>query len=553
MLTTLSQIKWGPGEENILTFDFPVDNIRVYRRPRPGQSRIRIPGAGYDVWRSGRDWMLEWDARWLSYQKYSDPLGIQAFIDYGSDGGSFSFVPDATIPDFVIPGCFLEAPSDAPNPGSEQSGDQIVRFVIGNPTYNLGQALRGVMLDYAPGMSLVDPVAHIFTRASAANRRGLPSSSMAAAIGASDLANVLRDRHYEGSLKTALLECAGVQLVTDPENFGNWTIGGVLGRTSGQADPFGGTNAWLLDSNTPAGGDGLTQNVVFTGDGTKVILLFIRQDNSPASQIALRDVTAGVFRHLVTVTWTNGVPSLSTSTGSGTLFPVIPWGAGWYLVAIGVNGVIAANTNRFDIYPDTTGTGAHIFVFGANAWNDSHPFSYQGPSLTTRQADLLYRPFPYIPQGAFFYWKFVERGNTKGVGTIRMWRWGGGAPGSSVAPHLYITFNGVYGSRLDWGTGGGVSSATVATVPNVGDVVEMLLTLDPAASVMTLAMAVNGGAPVVGSNSSTNTGMPAAMPDPTFYINGVIGDGRAAWARMKVGTLTHAGVRRDTIAKALAA
>src|SRR5258706_6552522 len=76
-------------------------------------------------------------------------------------------------------------------------------------------------------------------------------------------ANVLRtewvDLDGDGVRETPglLLEGSRIQLVTDHENFNNWTVQGVVARTSGQVDPFGGTGAYLLDSNTPSNADAI--------------------------------------------------------------------------------------------------------------------------------------------------------------------------------------------------------------------------------------------------------------------------------------------------------
>src|ERR687891_1979432 len=63
------------------------------------------------------------------------------------------------------------------------------------------------------------------------------------------------------------LDGARTQLVTDPENFGNWTLLGTAIRTGGQADPFGGTNAWLIEDDSAAGDEGILQDIPFIGDG----------------------------------------------------------------------------------------------------------------------------------------------------------------------------------------------------------------------------------------------------------------------------------------------
>ena len=193
-----------------------------------------------------------------------------------------------------------------------------------------------------------------------------------------------------------VLEGARTQLVADPENIGNWTAT-TCTRTAGQSDPFGGTGAYLL---TPTGGAGsnVLQAVTFTADGTKAILGFMRAGTSTKSQIGVHENPGG-YRHLVDVNWAAGVPTLATNLGAGTLFSVIPWGDGWYALAVNANSVVAANANRYIVFPDPTGANGTVFFFGANAWNAVFPSHYQGPSggATVGVAEALSYPFAVEP------------------------------------------------------------------------------------------------------------------------------------------------------------
>jgi len=188
------------------------------------------------------------------------------------------------------------------------------------------------------------------------------------------------------------LDGGRTQLVTDPENFGNWTAINVT-RTAGQADPFGGTAAYKLDAT--AGGDNRIQQAVagFTS-GTRAILVFLRADPASAqSNIRVTDSVGGSDRHYVRVTWTAGVPSLSTIAGSGTLFGVEPWGASWYAILINADNVVASDLVM--IYPATTNGTGTVYAFGFNAWNSPFPSSYQGPGESAGAADALTTPFNF--------------------------------------------------------------------------------------------------------------------------------------------------------------
>ncbi len=198
------------------------------------------------------------------------------------------------------------------------------------------------------------------------------------------------------------LNGARTQLVTNPENFGLWTVQGVVGISGGQADPFGGTGAYLLDSNTPINSDGIWEVVTFAGDATKATIGFVRTFSGAPAGFNLYDATAGVSRAWVRVTWSTGdpataVPTLSFDTGGGTLFPPVPMAGGWWLIGFAASGVIAANSNRLYRYADLSGTGSANYFFGANTWNAPFPSSYQGPGEAAGAADSLIVPFNFGP------------------------------------------------------------------------------------------------------------------------------------------------------------
>ena len=185
---------------------------------------------------------------------------------------------------------------------------------------------------------------------------------------------------------------ASASLVTNPENLGAWTITGAINRTSGQSDPFGGTAAYLLDSNTPSASDAIFELETFTGDGTKAIAIYLRTFSGSPIQVALWDDTAASFYHRVTVSWLGSLElnTVVTANGSGTIFTPEAWPDRWYRIAFSANSVVAAHTNRIYIYPDSSGAGSACYAFGVNAWNASVPAGYVGPSHPTATGDRLY-------------------------------------------------------------------------------------------------------------------------------------------------------------------
>jgi hypothetical protein len=548
----ISRIMWGTGLENALVMEFPLYDIVTDREWREGSEIIQV-GSIDEAWWTGSDYTLVCEVRWIrdggdTYAPVSGALGWQAFLDWARNTNTFRFVPDETVPDFYIDGCSLVEPRKGFG-GLTADIKRKTAFKIRNPTMDFHQALRGIMFEYAPGMSLTDPVAATFSRASAATRRGLPSTSMAAAIGASELTGVLRDRHYEGSLRTTLLEAARTQLVTDPENFGAWSVDATPIRTSGQADPFGGTAGYLFNDDDATAAERVWQIVGFTADATKALSVFMRAGTSVNSMFGLFDLTAGVWRHRVNVAWSGaGVPTLTTDQGTGTLFAVENWGGGWYRLSASVNAVVAANTNRFYLLPtqDIVGQTGTAYFFGANAWNAAFPSSYQGPSLGTRSADALSWPHIYKPQAMFWLVEFVLR-NTDYAMTWSLDDSGGSGARIGLEGDT-SSWSAVFFNPTQQGSGGIGGAA-------FGNSVRHLVELT-GAGVTRVHQSLNGAAETV-SGASAGQALPAVwgVGSPVFRLNRYSGglDGHKAFARVKVGPLTFGGITRDTIAKALAA
>lgn len=190
-----------------------------------------------------------------------------------------------------------------------------------------------------------------------------------------------------------------VQLVTQPENFAAWSVTGTPVLTAGQSDPFGTVAAYLVDDNDGAAFETIFLVVSFTGNGEKAFSLFVRQGTSASSWFRLRDTTAATDRHTIGISWSGGVPTLSTLVGAGERFPVENFGNGWWRVSGTATGIVAANNNVFEYGPAaftaaSTGTG---FIFGANAWNDTTYGPYRGPTSpgpsgfpTTQEGSLLF-------------------------------------------------------------------------------------------------------------------------------------------------------------------
>jgi hypothetical protein len=565
MVDSSPRILWGTSLENVLDIGV-FDNVRVFPREREGSAYER-DGSGAPVsWREGWDFGLSGEARWIPRDAdattpeprtaWSGPTGFEEFLKWARGGNQFRYQPDRSLADFYVDGCTLLEPAEAVDPDIEEAdGSYRLGLSLVHPTVDLGLIQRGLMFEYAPGASLTAPVAATFARTSAATRRGLPSASMAAGIGASEASGTLRDRHYEGALRTAYLESQRIQLVTQPENFGGWTAGGAPTLTSGQADPFGGTAAYLIDDNDGVVAERVFLGVTFSTDGTKPLACFFRQGSASSitGLIGLWDNSAAAWRHKLNVSWSGGVPTVTTGVGSGSIFPVENWGGGWWRVRFTAAAVVAANANQIFIGSDVASFTGSFYVFGCNAWENGPVTSYQGPSLGTKERDDFTWPFAFAPQAMFVYSKFVELGTAlsgatnKGILHI-------GSPGS--VPRVF-DINNPSGSapyRVTHGdSAAGYIEASLGAAPAFADVVELMGILYADGHVQ-IRQSLNGGAETSSTNAAT-LALAAAWSAQLLRFNqrDTSSTGWAAYANARIGPLSFGGVTRDTIAKVRAA
>lgn len=263
-----------------------------------------------------------------------------------------------------------------------------------------GATLKRLQTLVSGGASRVE-VAHTFSRGSAkrsfrdrdGNTKVAASTSLAI-----DWPSGLVDASG-ATIGGPLIEGIRPQLITSPENFGAWTVNGTPVLTSGQGDPFGTTNAYLVNDDNAADDEGVYWDIPFTGDGIKAFRYYIKANTATISDQRLRDNTAAATRLQLRATWTAGVPSVAIVAGSGTV-TVSPAIGVWYPVTCTVNSIIAANQNRLLMFGATTGftpVGA-TYYFGVNAWDLPFATGYQGPAFGTAAADSLTAPYNLGPQ-----------------------------------------------------------------------------------------------------------------------------------------------------------
>jgi hypothetical protein len=316
---------------------------------------------------------------------------------------------------------------------------------------------------------------------------------------------VIRDGHWIGGERTLLLEPASTNLCVRSEEFDTWTDINTCNVTANAiAAPDGTMTADLLTATVV--GSERRRTVTFTADGEKCIAVYVKAGTSPRSVVTLRDTTASANRHQVRVTWTAGVPSLTTESGAGTMYPVEALANGWYRILFSATGVVAANTNVVNVGPDIlNGTGS-VYAWGAQAENAVVPSSYiktEG-STVTRNADSLYFDVPALnpPRAMTVYVRGVEGDRLASGVNTRIFTL---SNASDAAPRLLCYRpSASAGYRVLHNPSGNSETTSQGTTAVRGDVLELRSTVSEAGAAG-IGVSVNGG------SESTNAAAPQAL------------------------------------------
>jgi len=327
-----------------------------------------------------------------------------------------------------------------------------------------------------------------------------------------------------------LLERAGTNLCLRSEEFDNasWVKTGVTVTANAITAPNGTLTADVLTTDATSGRI-VFQTIGFTGDGEKGVAVYLRAGTAGVTQLSLFDDTAATHRHRILVTWTAGVPALTTLSGAGTSYAVEPLGTmGWYRILFSGTGIVAANSNRLLIYPNGAAATAveTVHAWGAQASDAAVPSSYI-PTTTvavTRNADTLYFPFTLAPTAMTVFVRGVEMAPSLGVaGEPRLWQIGSAADGDSRFG-VYKDTSSRYVAFHDPAT---FVASTAATVITRGQRTEVRAALS-ALGAATTGVSVNGGAEVTATGAAQP--LAVAWSDTRLYLNSVGAIAHSAYA-----------------------
>jgi hypothetical protein len=243
--------------------------------------------------------------------------------------------------------------------------------------------------------------------------------------------------------------------------------------------------------------------------------IFLKAGSAAETDLRIQDSSVGpTDRHHIRVTWTAGVPSLSTIAGAGTLFTPQALTGGWYRIAFSATGVIAANSNRCGIFPArVAGATGTVYAWGFQPENATFPSSYI-PTTTaavTRAADALSFPFLPVPQAMTGYADIVAIQPSSVSSLNAIFGIGGAAAylqayQNNGAPS--VEWNAFY-SSTNHATG-------VATTLAVGTRLETRVTL--LADGSTGGGTATGGGTETAAAASTTGILPAAWTAPTLSV-----------------------------------
>lgn len=318
--------------------------------------------------------------------------------------------------------------------------------------------------------------------------------------------------------QTLLLEAARTNILPYSEDFSSWASALNTTISSGQADPFGGTAARLLNGTVAGNNDLRAQTTTFSGNGTKAYSVFLKAGTAALTRLGIYDSTAGATRGYVAITWIAGVPVVTPDGGAPLIYPPVAIGNGWYWIRVSAQSVVAANVNNLHIYPAYTGAGT-VYAFGAQVEDAIIPSSYIKTTVSpaTRAADSFYfDQCAPSPQAMMAYIRFVEQGGALATSHTPMQV--GGLAGSS--PQFGIFANGSAGYSVIHANGASAVSAgffAAPNLPNVGQVVELIAILRADGSVL-LLQSLDGGA-VASSGYSGALSLASAWFDNKVVLN----------------------------------
>jgi len=298
-------------------------------------------------------------------------------IKAGTEGKTLTYYPDLGDADVNF-ACDLIAPLsphglDLDPKTGQVRGDHTVELRLRRTNQSDFQPLnkgKDVVFWYRAGDSMEVAT---FSRADTASRttKGFGQLSTAA-TGIARVSWFSSESTGGPRMRQALwLEDARTNLVPESENFGasTWVFtGGTL--TSEQADPYGGTAAWLVADNSTTAIRILNIDVAIPSTEVHAVSFFVREGTTSSTEgfhVRLRNVTASADYFASNVTWSSGIPTITIGTGSTYADPEQFAGGWWRGTGIATGSTNTGDTHAFQFVPavDAAGNVGDGYAFGA--------------------------------------------------------------------------------------------------------------------------------------------------------------------------------------------
>jgi hypothetical protein len=119
-----------------------------------------------------------------------------------------------------------------------------------------------------------------------------------------------------------------------------------------------------------------TYTLLWVGNATKALNIWVKQGTATASAIVVRDSTAVAERLNAAITWSGGAPGTPTMT-AGTYVSQTAGDNGWYLLRFLTSSVTASNTNVLRLYGASTTVGALGSSSYAYPWTEDGTTAYE--------------------------------------------------------------------------------------------------------------------------------------------------------------------------------
>ena len=368
-----------PNTERVFLLDQPLTEVTprhnqtVYRRESLDRSAV----ASYAI--ADGAYELTGTIRYSA-----DPDGLVDMLKAGRGGTTLTYVPNLNDP-ALYNAVWLMDPLDAsPVLDAQRAGygehQVTVRFRKTDGSPFTGQ-VKGteVIFSYRAGGSLKHGVATAtFSRATSTSAPASYASISTGDLGFGSISTAATNAPRVSWMAnptslgprmfpTLLLEPARTNYVKRSENLGStsWTLIVSLTRTSGQADPMGGTAAWLLnDASTGAGTGAIRGQASVTSSTFCVGAVFLKAGTSTASRVRAFS-SAGVLPISLLIAWSSGVPTVTATVGVAG--PTERWRDGFYRVQGRSTATVTSGAAWvFEVQPaQEAGKAGSITMFGA--------------------------------------------------------------------------------------------------------------------------------------------------------------------------------------------